>query len=61
MLREVARLVADGKHGIGYLAPADYRRTVEVLLSGKGNRVIHREPRGAWTHQIWNLAEAKRD
>lgn len=59
MLREIAALVAGGKRGIGYLEPADYRRTVAVLLSGKGDRVIHREPQGAWTHAIWNSAQKR--
>ena len=59
MLRGIAALVAGGKRGIGYLEPADYRRTVAVLLSGKGGRVIHREPQGAWTHAIWNSAQER--
>ena len=59
MLREVAALAAGGKDGLGYLEPADYRRTVEVLLSGKGERVIHHEPQGAWTHRIWKMAEKR--
>ena len=58
MMREIARLVA-GRDGIGYLEPQDYRRTVAVLLSGTGDRVIHHEPQGAWTHALWQAAEAR--
>jgi NitT/TauT family transport system substrate-binding protein len=56
MLREVAKLVANKLHGLGYLEPAAYERTVEVLLSAASNPVIRGRPEGAWTHEIWDRA-----
>jgi NitT/TauT family transport system substrate-binding protein len=56
MLREVAKLVANDRHGLGYLEPAAYERTVEILLSAASNPVIRGRPEGAWTHDIWDLA-----
>jgi len=59
MLREVAKLVAGNQHGVGYLDPAAYERTVDVLLSGSASPVIHRWPEGAWTHAVWDRAFAR--
>ena len=59
MLGEVAKLVASGGHGIGYLDPAAYDRTVEVLLAGTVNPVIRRKPDGAWTRAVWAKAFAR--
>jgi NitT/TauT family transport system substrate-binding protein len=56
MLREVARLIPGGSHGIGYLEPAAYQRTVDVLLSAGSNTVIRQKPEGAWTHAVWKKA-----
>jgi len=56
MLREVAKLVANNLHGLGYLEPAAYERTVDVLLSAAANPVIRQRPEGAWTHEIWDRA-----
>jgi NitT/TauT family transport system substrate-binding protein len=56
MLREVAKLVANDRHGLGYLEPAAYERTVDVLLSAASNPVIRGRPEGAWTHEIWDRA-----
>jgi NitT/TauT family transport system substrate-binding protein len=56
MLSEVARLLPGNRHGLGYLEPAAYQRTVDVLLSGGTNTVIRQKPEGAWTHAIWNKA-----
>ena len=56
MLREVAKLVANNLHGLGYLEPAAYERTVDVLLSAASNPVIRQRPEGAWTHEIWDRA-----
>ncbi|HJS84265.1 MAG TPA: ABC transporter substrate-binding protein [Acetobacteraceae bacterium] len=55
MMDEVAKLVEAGKggHGLGYLDPAAYERTVSVLLSSKSDPVITRQPEGAWTHAVW--------
>ncbi len=55
MMREINKLVEGNPKGIGYLVPADYERTVDVLLQG-GNSVISKRPEGAWTHDIWNKA-----
>ena len=52
MMGEIAKLLGDSPRGIGYLDPADYNRTVDVLLSGKSAPVISTKPQGAWTHQI---------
>jgi NitT/TauT family transport system substrate-binding protein len=59
MLREVAKLVANDLHGLGYLEPAAYERTVDVLLSAASNPVIRGRPEGAWTHEIWDRAFAR--
>ena len=40
----------------GALDPADYQRTVKVLMSGASDPVITKEPSGAWTHDITNAA-----
>jgi NitT/TauT family transport system substrate-binding protein len=56
MLREVARLIPGGSHGIGYLEPAAYQRTVDVLLSAGTDAVIRQKPEGAWTHAVWKKA-----
>ena len=55
-VREVAKLVANDRHGLGYLEPAAYERTVDVLLSAASNPVIRGRPEGAWTHEIWDRA-----
>ena len=56
MMGDVAKLVAAGKsgHGIGYLDPAAYDRTVSVLLSSGSDPVITKKPDGAWTHAVWD-------
>jgi NitT/TauT family transport system substrate-binding protein len=59
MLGEVAKLVANDRHGLGYLEPAAYERTVDVLLSAAANPVIRRRPEGAWTHAVWDRAFAR--
>ena len=33
MMGEIAKLVDGGEQGIGFLEPADYQRTVDVLLA----------------------------
>ena len=52
MLQEVAKLMPGNRHGIGYLEPAAYERTVDVLLPGGAEPVIRRRPEGAWIHLI---------
>lgn len=62
MIEEVAKLVAAGQngHGIGWLDPAAYERTVNVLLSAGGSDpVITKQPEGAWTHEIWDKMGGK--
>ncbi len=56
MMGEVGKLVAGSKHGLGYLEPADYERTVSVLMGGKSDPVITKKPEGAWTHAVWDKA-----
>ena len=51
MMGEVARLLDTGSNG--RLDPADYERTVRILLSSGGDQpVITRRPAGAWTHAV---------
>jgi NitT/TauT family transport system substrate-binding protein len=57
MMREVAKLVEPAPEGVGYLNPADYQRTVEVLLTDGSDPVISKAPSGAWTHQIYDAAK----
>ena len=53
----VAALVEPGENGIGFLDPAAYERSVDVLLVGGGEApVITERPEGAWTHQIFEAA-----
>jgi NitT/TauT family transport system substrate-binding protein len=55
-MREIAKLVGTGGKGIGYLDPAAYDQTVDVLLSGASTPIITKKPEGAWTHEIWDAA-----
>jgi len=52
MLQEVAKLIPASHHGIGYLDPAAYERTVDVLLAGGPEPVIRRRPQDAWVHLV---------
>ena len=54
MMREISKLVGNQPQRIGYLIPADYRRTVDVLMSSDSDPVISKKPKGAWSHIIWN-------
>ena len=56
MMAEIAKLIAPGPNGLGYLDPAAYDRTVALLMSGASDPVITRKPEGAWTHAVWNKA-----
>ncbi len=47
MMSEIAKLI--DASGDGSLAEADYKRTVDVLLSGGSTAVITKPPSGAWT------------
>ncbi len=53
MMREIAKLTAGSD---GTLDPADYQRTVDILLAGGSDPVITRQPEGAWTHAITDKA-----
>jgi NitT/TauT family transport system substrate-binding protein len=57
MMHEVAKLVEPAPEGVGYLIPADYQRTVDVLLTGGSDPVISKAPTDAWTHQIYDAAK----
>lgn len=53
MMGEVAKLTADSD---GTLDPADYDRTVKTLLAAGSDPVITKEPVGAWSHAVTDLA-----
>ncbi len=53
MMGEIAKLTAGSN---GALDPADFDRTVKILLAGGSDPVISKEPEGAWTHQITDKA-----
>jgi len=54
MMREINKLVGNQPQGLGYLIPADYRRTVKVLMASDSTPVITKKPKGAWSHIIWD-------
>jgi NitT/TauT family transport system substrate-binding protein len=56
MAGEIAKLIAPGDKGIGWLDPAAYERTVQVLLSSNSSPVITKAPEGAYSHKIWEMA-----
>jgi NitT/TauT family transport system substrate-binding protein len=58
MMGEIAKLVGTNPKGTGWLDPAAYDRTVKILLSGKSDPVITKEPTGAWTHDVFDKAAA---
>ncbi len=53
MMAEVAKLTAGSN---GALDPADYDRTVKILLAGGSDPVISKAPEGAYTLEITNEA-----
>ena len=57
MMGEINKLVGGGEQGIGYLDPADYQRTVDVLLAGGSDPVITKAPEGAWSHKVWEAIQ----
>ncbi|WP_282610636.1 ABC transporter substrate-binding protein [Pelagibius sp. Alg239-R121] len=59
MVGEINKLVAGSAKGIGYLDPADYQRTVDVLLGNASTPVITKAPEGAWTHAVWEMSKGK--
>jgi NitT/TauT family transport system substrate-binding protein len=54
MMREISKLLGNQPQGVGYLVPADYERTVDVLMSSDSDPVISKRPNGAWSHAIWD-------
>ena len=57
MMGEINKLVGTGgPKGVGYLDPEDFKRTVGVLLGGGSDPVISKDPQGAWTHEIIEMA-----
>ena len=53
MMGDVNKLTAGST---GVLDPADYQRTVKVLLSSGSDPVITKQPEGAWTHAVTDKA-----
>ena len=56
MMGEIAKLV-DIQKPLGYLDPAAYEQTVDVLLSAKSTPVITKKPEGAWTHAVYDASK----
>ena len=56
MIGEIGKLIPGSSHGLGYLEPAAYDRTVKELLASKTDPVITKPPTGAWTHAVWDKA-----
>jgi NitT/TauT family transport system substrate-binding protein len=54
MMGEINKLVAGSD---GTLDPADYERTVQILLTGQSEPVITKEPEGAWSHVVTDKAK----
>ncbi len=53
MIKEAVKLLEGSKKTMGYLDPADFDRTVDILLSGSSDPVITKKPEGAWTHAVY--------
>ncbi len=57
MVENVATLITVPDDEIGRLDPADFERTVEVLMSGESDPVITAHPGdAAWSHAAWDRA-----
>ena len=56
MMSAVARLIQAGLQPAGYLEPAAFDRTVQLLLEAGTDAPIGNRPVGAWTHDIWRRA-----
>ena len=56
MMTEVGKLLSASDKGIGYLEPAAFDRTVDVLLSSDSTPVITKVPVGAYTHVVFEEA-----
>ncbi len=55
MMSEIAKLTAGSD---GSLDPADYDRTVKILMAGGSDPVISKAPEGAWSHAVTDKALA---
>lgn len=53
MIDEINKLT---EGATGALDPADYDRTVKILLASGSDPVITKEPQGAWTHAVTDKA-----
>jgi NitT/TauT family transport system substrate-binding protein len=61
MMKEIVKLYADAKNPMGYLNPADFDATVDVLLSSKSDPVITKKPEGAWTAAVFQASKKYSD
>lgn len=52
MAAEIAKLLDTKKNG--ELDPADFDRTVTILMAGGSDPVITKKPEGAWTHKVYD-------
>lgn len=57
-LENIATLITAPPDRLGWLDPAAFDRTVEVLLSGESDPVITAPPEGAWTYEVWEKSRA---
>lgn len=56
-MENIATLITVPDDKLGWLDPAAFKRTVEVLLSGSSDPVITKDPGdAAWTHAAWEKA-----
>ncbi|MEG3753263.1 ABC transporter substrate-binding protein [Psychromonas arctica] len=53
MMTEVAKLLGSGDD-MGYLDPAAYERTVDILLGSESAPVITKKPVGAYSHVVYD-------
>ncbi len=56
-LKEIAKLIGNPPNGLGWLDPAAFDRTVEVLLTGTVDPIISKKPENAWTHDVFEKAK----
>jgi len=57
MMTEVAKLLGTGDK-LGYLDPAAYNRTVDILLGSESTPVITKKPTGAYSHVVFEKYKA---
>lgn len=59
-MENIATLIPGSEKGLGYLEPAAFQRTIDVLLGGESDPVITADPgEAAWTHAAWEAAQSK--